>query len=207
MRADGDLLNHLADEHRDLTTAVRGLRQLAREQRDTALRGTAARIVEHELIHRLLIHPLLRRESWGRRIFTDRREEQLLLGERLRRILTSPNQPSARWGAVGRCEEDDEASLDLQLVEHTDREEILEFPHLRHVSSAEELAELGRVQTRLRSEVRARLNTDPSLIDQALWATTPRRELPELLELPEDLVIVLPEAGGRESNPRGPSLC
>jgi hypothetical protein len=188
MRGTRDLLHQLADEHRDLTDASRRLHHLLGIPGD-ALRSTAARIVEHELAHRLLVHPLLRRDRRGRKLFSDRREEQLLLADRLGRTLAlaqaDPQDPD-----VAR-------TLDLQLVEHTDREEILEFPHLRHITSGDELVALGELHAKLRAALRHALERDDSLVVDGSWASAPRSELPELLQLPEDLVIVLPDAEPR----------
>ncbi len=191
MPRTGDLLHQLADEHRDLAAASRSLTQPGRGTGIDVVRRTAARIVEHELAHRLLVHPLLHRESWGQRIFTDRREEQLLLAERLRGLL-APSRPTRLGPPAARVAATE--ILDHQLTEHTDREEILDFPHLRRITPFAELSSLGELRGRLRQVIGERLEADPTVIEDGRWATTPRRELPELLGLDEDLVIDLPTA-------------
>lgn len=202
VRDDRDLLHVLAHEHRDLTASSRRLRQGRRAQARDGVPRAATRIVEHELVHRLLVHPLLRRDQWGRRLLADRREEQVLVADRLRRVLRHPSiavRP-ATWGhgtvGVHRSTTDPIAALDLQLVEHTDREEILEFPHVRHVAGADELAALGDVRRRLRPVLLDRLRGSDSLVADGGWASTSRLELPGLLELPDDLVVVLPDLSG-----------
>ncbi|MEX1177335.1 MAG: hypothetical protein WEB09_02630 [Nitriliruptor sp.] len=192
MHRSGDLLHQLADEHRDLAAASDHLRAAGHDLDPQVVRDAAVRIAEHELAHRLLVHPLLGREGWGHRIFTERREEQLLLAERLRRALV-PTAPARRWGVASAAAEPDlGVLLDAELTEHTDREEILDFPHLRHVTSFGELSALGELRGRLRTVLRGRLEERPELIAEATWATASRRALPELLELPEDIVIDLP---------------
>jgi hypothetical protein len=207
-----DLLHLLADEHRDLTAATRRLRQGRRGQGRDAVRRTALRVVEHELAHRLLVHPLLRRDRWGRHLFADRREEQLLLADRLRRLLLQAPEgevlidlvaepPRVARGLRARpfptSGADPAAGLDLQLVEHTDREEILEFPHVRHLASRDELTLLGPRRHELREVVLAQLRAEPRVLD-GRWATTARRDLPDLLGLPDEVVLGIPDlAPGR----------
>lgn len=183
-----DLLIQLALEHRDLTAVSNDLRRRSREVTLDDLRVATVAIVEHEIAHRLLVHPLLRRDRRGRSVFSERREEQLLLADRLRHVLgdAEPDDDARRRG-------DPVAGLDHQLVAHADREEIVAFPHVRRVSDQDELDELGGVRRRLRSVVGERLLADDSPAVDGRWATTPRRQLPELLELPDDLVIDLPD--------------
>jgi hypothetical protein len=202
-----DLLHLLADEHRDLTAATRRLRQGRRGQGRDAVRRTGVRIVEHELVHRLLAHPLLRRDRWGRQLFKDRREEQVLLADRLRRVLAraggdevlldlAADPPRAVRSSIARhlpsTTADPTSGLDLQLVEHTDREEILEFPHLRHVASRDELHELATRRGELREVLIPRLQADPRLLE-GTWATAARRDLPSLLRLPDEVVAWIPD--------------
>jgi hypothetical protein len=208
-----DLLHVLADEHRDLTHATRRLRQGRRNQTEDAVRRTAVRIVEHELAHRLLVHPLLRRDRYGRRLFGERREEQLLLADRLRRLVahaTEPDavidlttdQPRALLGLRSRRGTpagDPAAGLDLQFVEHSDREEILDFPHVRHLSSRDELIALAPARGELRDVLFARLDRDLTMVTSGGWATTARRDLPELLALPDELVAVIPDLAPHRS--------
>jgi hypothetical protein len=202
-----DLLHLLADEHRDLTNATRRLRQGRRNQSEDAVRRTALRIVEHELAHRLLVHPLLRRDRYGRRLFGDRREEQLLLADRLRRLVEQASGPDAvidltteppraLLGLRARQAAptgDPAAGLDLQFVEHSDREEILDFPHVRHLSSRDELVALAPPRRELHDVLAGRLDRDPAIVASGRWATTARRDLPELLALPDELVAVIPD--------------
>ncbi|MEX1162781.1 MAG: hypothetical protein WEB03_04300 [Nitriliruptor sp.] len=192
MPRTADLLHQLADEHRDLAAAARSLRQPGRDIGTDAVRRTTASIVEHELAHRLLVHPLLRRETWGQRILTDRREEQLLLAERLRRLLAPGRSTITRAGPPETRNVDATEILDLQLTEHTDREEILDFPHLRHVTTFAELSTLGELRGRLGAVLRQRLEIDRTLTEDGRWATAPRRELAQLVGLDEDIIIDLP---------------
>lgn len=209
-----DLLDVLADEHRDLTHTTRRLRQGGRDQAQPGIRRAATRIIEHELAHRLLVHPLLRRDRYGRRLFGERREEQLLLADRLRRALVTTGEddvlidltsvpPRPVLGLRARRAsppEDPAAGLDLQLVEHTDREEIVDFPHVRHLTSRDELVALVRPRHDLRAVLIARLERDPSLLADGRWATTARRDLPELLMLPDEIVAVVPDLAPRRSS-------
>jgi hypothetical protein len=208
-----DLLHVLADEHRDLTHATRRLRQGRQSQTEDLVRRTALRIVEHELAHRLLVHPLLRRDRYGRRLFGERREEQLLLADRLRWLLAHASEdgrvidltsepPRTLRGLRARRTTpagDPAAGLDLQLVEHSDREEILDFPHVRHLSSRDELVALAPPRRELRDVLTARLDRDPTVLTNGSWASTARRDLPELLALPDDLVAVIPDLAPHRS--------
>jgi hypothetical protein len=208
-----DLLDVLADEHRDLTQATRRLRQGRRNQAEDAVQRTALRIAEHELAHRLLVHPLLRRDRYGRRLFNERREEQLLLADRIRWLLTHASeadevidlttaQPRALRGLRSRRATptgDPAAGLDLQFVEHSDREEILDFPHVRHLSSRDELIALAPPRRELREVLTATLEGDRTLLTSGGWATTARRDLPELLSLPDELVAVIPDLAPHRS--------
>ncbi len=198
MRSPRDLLLQLSLEHRDLTTASRQLRDRVAGGAQDAVRDAAARIVEHELAHRLLVHPLLRRDGWGCRLFEERREEQLLLADRIQHalivagIIASPPVDEHDDLQVVIDPVDVVAGLDDQLVEHTDREEILAFPHLRHLASAAELETLGMVRHRLAGILRPQLAAAASPVADGGWATVARRDLPGLLELPDDLVAELP---------------
>jgi hypothetical protein len=208
-----DLLHVLADEHRDLTQATRRLRQGRRNQAEDAVWRTAVRIAEHELAHRLLVHPLLRRDRYGRRLFGERREEQLLLADRIRWLLAHASetdevidlttaQPRALRGLRSRQATptgDPAAGLDLQFVEHSDREEILDFPHVRHLSSRDELLALVPPRRELREVVTAKLEDAPALLTSGRWATTARRDLPGLLALPDELVAVVPDLAPHRS--------
>lgn len=191
MRDPKDLLRQLALEHRDLTHATRVLRRGGGDRSPEALRAMAATIVEHEVAHRLLVHPLLARDDRGRTLLRERREEQLLLAGRLRHLLTS--QPTGSEGR-GRWSPRDAASgLDDQLVEHTDREEIVAFPHVRRLARAGELDELGSLRDHVREVVSTSLAADDTPIRDGRWASAPRDELLALFDLGEDLVIEIPD--------------
>lgn len=199
--APRDLLLQLSWEHRDLAAAARALRHRAPDLDADTVEDTIAGLVEHELAHRLLVHPLLRRDGRGRLLFEERREEQLVLADRIRHLLVAADL-AADIAAHGSSEVDDlEVLVDLpevvchlddEFVEHADREEILAFPHLRRLATAEELLTLGALRTRLGALVRPRLALDGPLIAAGRWATAARRLLPELLGLPEDVTTELP---------------
>jgi hypothetical protein len=192
VRRTKDLLLQLALEHRDLAGRARALRQRWSEDPVEALRDAATGIVEHELAHRLLVHPLLRLDARGRLLFQERREEQLLLADRLRHALVV--------AGIVPSEEDDPlgpaavTGLGDEFVAHTDREEILAFPHLRRLVRPDQLLELGALRGRLRGLVGARLTADRSPVSDGRWATVARRDLPDLLDLPDDLVEALPSS-------------
>jgi hypothetical protein len=189
-----DLLLQLALEHRELTNASRFLRQRGPDLTRGALRDAAIRIVEHELAHRLLVHPLLRRDHRGRQLFRERREEQLLLADRLRHLLaTTPESAPPNDRRTRRVGTDPVLRLDQQFAAHADREEIVSFPHLRRLVEPDELAELGAQRLRQREHVTARLTAPGSPVDDGSWADAPRRDLPQLLELPEDVIITIPD--------------
>lgn len=194
-----DLLLQLALEHRELAQASRLLRQRGRDLTRTALLEAAIRIVEHELAHRLLVHPLLRRDGRGRELFSERREEQLLLADRLRHLLAAIPGNAQEGTDVLRT--DPVVRLDQQLAAHTDREEIVSFPHLRRAVDTDELAELGGLRLRLRDLLLGRLSSSAEAIADGSWADVPRRDLPQLLDLPEDLVIALPDLAAEDRTP------
>jgi hypothetical protein len=177
---DADVLEQLAGEHRDLTTRSSDLRRDGDQQ---ALRSLATAVAEHEIAHRLLVHPLLRRDERGLSLFEDRREEQLLLADRLGRALTAGGTDSRALG-----------TFDREFASHTDREEILSFPHLRREVTPDELRELGDLRRRLRPICLAALEDDPRVVTHGRWATVPRHELPPLLGVPDELVEALPLA-------------
>lgn len=191
MRSPKDLLRQLALEHRDLTHATRVLRRGDGDRSPDALRRTAATIVEHEIAHRVLVHPLLARDERGRTLLHERREEQLLLAGWLRHLLTG--QPTGSEGRGRRSPRDAASGLDDQLVEHTDREEIVAFPHVRRLAAAGELDELGSLRARVREVVSSSLAADDSPIDDGRWASAPRDELLTLFGLRESLVIEIPD--------------
>lgn len=193
MERHDDLLLQLALEHRDLTAISQMLRERRGELDPDEVRLAAVTIVEHELAHRLLVHPLLRRDGRGRSLFGERREEQLLLADRLRHALAEADAAADDAATAGTTPRSRVSGLDHQLVAHADREEIVAFPHVRRVADADELRELGALRQRLRDVVAARLLSEDSPVVDGTWASTPRRELPELLELPDDLVIDLPD--------------
>jgi hypothetical protein len=182
VRDDADLLEQLAVEHRDLTTRSRRLR---RESETDELWRLARDVVEHELAHRLLVHPLLRRDDRGLSLFEERREEQLLLADRLGHTLAA-SEPRARARAI--------ADFDAEFAAHTDREEILSIPHLRREVAALELRELGAVRQELRPLVLAGLASDPRSVTHGRWSTVPRHELAGLLGLPPALTSRFPLA-------------
>lgn len=188
MERHEDLLLQLALEHRDLDAISRALCRRRADLDPEQVRLAAVTIVEHELAHRLLVHPLLRRDHRGRALFGERREEQLLLADRLRHAL---RQVEAASDDDPR--RDPVAGLDHQLVAHADREEIVSFPHVRRVADPDELRELGALRQRLQEIVVERLLAEDSPVVDGRWASAPRRDLPELLELPDDLVIELPD--------------
>lgn len=192
MRRSNDLLVELSLEHRELTQAAEELRQQSEQVSAEAVRDAAVRIVEHELAHRLLVHPLLRRDRRGRQLFGERREEQLLLADRLRHALTAV-RAVPRGEAPPDRGVDAVSGLDQQLVAHTDREEIIAFPHLRRIVDREELTELGEVRRHIREVVSQRLMAEDSPVVDGSWASVARRDLPALLDLPEDLVIEIPD--------------
>jgi hypothetical protein len=170
-----DLLQQLAVEHREL--AAGWAAQLSGDGSDEQRRAVADRIVEHELAHRLLVHPLLQRDDRGRALLGERREEQLLLADRLGRFLAA--------GAAVRAFED-------EFTAHTDREEILSFPHLRRTVGEVELRCLGELRSPLRGAIEAALDRQPRLTTHGRWATLPRHELREALELPDEVLEGLP---------------
>lgn len=231
-----DVLEQLAGEHRSLTSRSQAL---CRDEGQDDLTSLATAIVEHELVHRLLEHPLLRRDVRGGLLFQERREEQLLLAARLVRILDhdlgdavgarAGSQTDVRRGrhvragvqTGGRCDvhpsrrsdvrtdgrSDRRPSVgpielfDAEFAAHTDREEILSFPHLRREVPAGEFRRLGALRQRLRPLCLAALEDDPDLVTQGLWATAPRHELPGLLGLPADLIEELPVVQSRRADP------
>lgn len=194
-----DLLVELSLEHRELTRVSAELRRRGDEAAD-AVRAITIDLVEHELAHRLLVHPLLRRDERGRLLFTERREEQLLLADRLRHALaTTRALADGRRHAPTRVV----VGLDQQLVAHTDREEIVSFPHVRRVVDREELARLGALRRHLGDAVRRRLSDDDAPVVDGSWATTSRRDLPELLDLDHDLIIELPDLATPEGAASG----
>jgi hypothetical protein len=182
VREDVDLLDQLAVEHRDLSSRSRRLR---REAATDDLWVLARDVVEHELAHRLLVHPLLRRDDRGLSLFEERREEQLLLADRLGHALAA-REPSARARAI--------ATFDAEFAAHTDREEILSIPHLRREVSALELRELGKVRQDLQPLTRSAISDEPRLVTHGRWSTVPRHELAGLLDLPESLTARFPLA-------------
>lgn len=186
-----DLLRQLALEHRDLTHATRVLRRGGGDRSPDGLRRIAATIVEHEVAHRLLVHPLLARDDRGRTLLRERREEQRLLADRLRHLLAgepSGSEARGRWSPP-----DPATGLDDQLVEHTDREEIVAFPHVRRLAGAGELDELGALRDRVREVVSAALAADDTPIRDGRWASAPRDELLALFDLRESLGIEGPD--------------
>lgn len=192
MRSSRDLLRQLALEHRDLTLATRDLRRGDGDRSPDVLRRTAATIVEHEIAHRLLVHPVLARDERGRTLLRERREEQLLLAGRLRHLLT--DEPRGCEDHGRRSPPRDAASgLDDQLVEHTDREEIVAFPHVRRLAGAGELDELGSLRGRVREVVSTSLAQDDTPIRDGSWASAPRDELLTRFDLCESLVIEIPD--------------
>lgn len=191
MRDRKDLLLQLALEHRDLTHATRRLRRGSDDRSSEALRAIAVPVVEHEIAHRLLVHPLLARDGRGRTLLRERREEQRLIADRLRHLLAT--EASGRADDRHPPHRELATSLDDQLVEHTDREEIVAFPHVRRVASAEELVELGSLRPRVREVVSARLEADDTPIRDGRWADVPRDELLSLFDLRESLVIEIPD--------------
>ncbi|WP_052664939.1 hypothetical protein [Nitriliruptor alkaliphilus] len=182
-----DLLVELSLEHRELTRASADLRRRGDHTAD-AVRAITIDLVEHELAHRLLVHPLLRRDERGRLLFTERREEQLLLADRLRHALATTQGDGARHVPEHVVE-----GLDQQLVAHADREEIVCFPHVRRVVDRDELARLGALRRPLGDAIRRRLDDDDTPVVDGSWATTSRRDLPALLDLDHDLIIELPD--------------
>jgi hypothetical protein len=189
VRSPRDLLRQLALEHRDLTQATRMLRRGGDEP--DALRRTAATIVEHEIAHRVLVHPLLARDERGRTLLAERREEQLLLAGWLRHLLTGEPRGSedrSRWSP-----RDAATGLDDQLVGHTDREEILAFPHVRRLARAGELDELGSLRARVREVLSTSLAADDTPIHDGRWASVPRDDVLTLFGLRESLVIEIPD--------------
>lgn len=175
-----DLLQQLALEHRELPSRWADLAADATAERR---RATADRIVEHELAHRLLVHPLLQRDDRGRALLGERREEQLLLADPLGRVLAAASSPR---------------QLVDEFTAHTDREEILVFPHLRRTATREELRALGALRPQLRDAVLAALDRLPRFTTHGRWATVPRHELAAELELPGELVEALPSGRPRE---------
>lgn len=181
---EADVLEQLAVEHRSLTSRSRELR-CATDRDDLITLATA--VVEHELVHRLLEHPLLRRDERGRMLFEERREEQLLLADRLVRALEGTQGTRTI------------AAFDDEFAAHTDREEILSLPHARREATTDELARLGELRRRLRPLCLDALEEDPQLITRGQWATAPRHRLPDLLGLPSELVDELPFADTRRT--------
>jgi hypothetical protein len=191
VRDPSDLLIQLALEHRDLTHATRALRRRTGDRSVEAVRRIAIPIVEHEVAHRLLVHPLLARDERGRSLLRERREEQRLLAGRLRQLLSA--EPRGPNSSGRRPPRDAATALDDDLVEHTDREEIVAFPHVRHLATAEELHEIGSLRPTVREAVSALLDEDDAPIRDGRWAELPRDELLPLFDLRENLVIEVPD--------------
>jgi hypothetical protein len=192
VREDEDLLDQLAAEHRDLSSRSRRLR---REGATDDLWLLARDVVEHELAHRLLVHPLLRRDDRGLSLFEERREEQLLLADRLGHALAA-DEPTARTRAI--------ATFDAEFAAHTDREEILSIPHLRREVSALERRELGGARQDLQPRTLAAISREPRLVTHGRWSTVPRHELAGLLDLPESPTARFPLAtAGRTADAFG----
>ena len=135
-----DLLCALAREHRDLDALATWL--IRRPPRPSD-RGTIDRFLQqmtlHEVAEEVLLGPVMDAVLDGSGLATQRDVEQLAL------LATSDQLRDLPTLAV-----DDLRGLHQRFVEHSDREELEVFPHLRHVLSPRQLASGWQQLERLR---------------------------------------------------------
>lgn len=152
-----DVLDLAAKEHREL---LRALRRLVSEH-DVSTEAPrwdtiVSSVARHEAMDRLLLYPLVGRDSYGRRSLVDRRAEQRSISDQLAkavRVAQDAGDELVRPVIEG---------MRVTFVGHSDREEIEDFPHARRLSSPDERHELAELRHRLRVALQERLPSVPA---------------------------------------------
>jgi hypothetical protein len=192
-----DVLDQLADEHRELDDACAALCQ-QRVPTPAAFRDVVGRVVKHELAHRFLIHPLLDRDAHGEALRREARGDQRLVAAQLHQWFQStPDEDEDSGQAMNEVV----VVLDRHVAAHIDREEILTSPHARHTTTRTQRRRLAARYEVLRPALDDRLTATDALIWDGLWATAPRSELAALLDIEDDLVVVVPDLAPTRPDP------
>lgn len=155
---DPDVLDLAAWEHRELHRALRALTDLEGDGDidPDDLDALLSSVARHEALDRLLLYPLVDRDTGGRRSLVDRRAEQRSISDQLvkvRRLIASSARLELQVVVT---------SLHRTFTGHSDREEIEDFPQARRWSSPSERHELAELRAELRTQLQVQLPRVPS---------------------------------------------
>lgn len=151
-----DVLDIAAREHRELHRAARSLLTQDGVTDLERLNALLSSVARHEAIDRLLLYPLVGRDTYGRSSLVDRRAEQRSISDQLAKAVRSIEDPDA--GPLRPILQ----GLHVTFIGHSDREEIEDFPHARRLSSGDERAELAQLRLTVRTRLLEQLPTVPA---------------------------------------------